>query len=68
MNHHFLTIFSLSPSVKSQASRTRSEADESFVKLEESAREKERIQREGEQELEKVKRIDILKYYAIDTI
>ncbi|XP_059166435.1 outer dense fiber protein 2-like isoform X5 [Physella acuta] len=37
------------------ASRTRNEADESFVKLEEQSREKERIQREGEQELEKVK-------------
>ncbi|XP_059166432.1 outer dense fiber protein 2-like isoform X2 [Physella acuta] len=40
---------------KEQASRTRNEADESFVKLEEQSREKERIQREGEQELEKVK-------------
>uniref|UniRef100_A0A2C9KFW3 Outer dense fiber protein 2 n=1 Tax=Biomphalaria glabrata TaxID=6526 RepID=A0A2C9KFW3_BIOGL len=37
------------------AGRTRHEADESFVKLEEQSREKERIQREGELELEKVK-------------
>ncbi|XP_055897047.1 outer dense fiber protein 2-like isoform X3 [Biomphalaria glabrata] len=40
---------------KEQAGRTRHEADESFVKLEEQSREKERIQREGELELEKVK-------------
>ncbi|KAH9498966.1 Outer dense fiber protein 2 [Bulinus truncatus] len=40
---------------KEQASRTRNEADESFVRLEEQARDKERIQREGEKELEKVK-------------
>ncbi|GFR89811.1 outer dense fiber protein 2 [Elysia marginata] len=40
---------------KEQAGRTRSEADESFVRLEEQVREKERIQRDSEQELEKVK-------------
>ncbi|CAL1546940.1 unnamed protein product [Lymnaea stagnalis] len=40
---------------KEQASRTRNEADESFIRLEEHSREKERMQLEGEHELEKVK-------------